>query len=202
MFSFTPASASIKRKVVYGKGWIRMTQEALSSLKALGDQLRLQLLESPEFRALTVVERTISELSEILSSCAPPPPSHPAPAPVDTPSVESVAVAPSIKPQVQTAASGPVASQKPPAEPIATVTSIKPHGQAAAPAPINSQRPSGEPVATVTSIRPHLQTTLGPINAQSRMAKAIAATIAAKAPPLGSLSADGSRFTYPLSAAS
>jgi hypothetical protein len=177
-----------------------MTQEALSSLKALGNQLRRQLLESPEFRALTVVDRTISELSEILNSCAPPPPPHSAPAPVDAPSVESVAVMSSIKPHVQTAAPAPVVSQKPSAEPIATVTSIKPQEQA--PAPISSQKPSGEPVATVTSIRPHLQTTLGPINAHSRMAKVIAATIAAKAPPLGALSADGSRFTYPLSAAS
>jgi hypothetical protein len=179
-----------------------MTQEALSSLKALGNQLRRQLLESPEFRALTVVDRTISELSEILNSCAPPPPPHSAPAPVDAPSVESVAVMSSIKPHVQTAAPAPVVSQKPSAEPIATVTSIKPHEQASAPAPISGQKPSGDPVATVTSIRPHLQTTLGPINAHSRMAKAIAATIAAKAPPLGALSADGSRFTYPLSAAS
>ena len=39
-----------------------MTQEALASLKALGKQLRLKLLESPEFRALEVVERTIVEL--------------------------------------------------------------------------------------------------------------------------------------------
>ena|ERR1700722_10831111 len=146
-----------------------MTQEALSSLQALGNQLRLQLLQTPEFRALTVVDRTISELSEILNSCAPPPPFHSAPAPV-----ESAAAAPS----------------------------AKPHAQTAAPAPVSSQEPSAEPIATVTSIRPHLQTTLGPINSQSRMAKAIAATIAAKAPPLGSLSADGSRFTYPLSAAS
>jgi hypothetical protein len=177
-----------------------MTQEALSSLKALGNQLRRQLLESPEFRALTVVDRTISELSEILNSCAPPPPPHSAPAPVDAPSVESVAAMSSIKPHVQTVAPAPVVSQKPSAEPIATVTSIKLQEQV--PAPISGQKPSGEPVATVTSIRPHLQTTLGPINAQSRMAKAIAATIAAKAPPLGALSADGSRFTYPLSAAS
>jgi hypothetical protein len=177
-----------------------MTQEALSSLKALGNQLRRQLLETPEFRALTVVDRTIAELSEILNSCAPPPPFHSAPAPVDAPSFESVAAAPSIKSHVQTPPPAPVASEKPLAEPIATVTSIRPQEQA--PALVASQKPSGEPVATVTSIRPHLQTTLGPINAQSRMAKAIAATIAAKAPPLGSLSADGSRFTYPLSAAS
>jgi hypothetical protein len=174
-----------------------MTQEALSSLQALGHQLRLQLLQTPEFRALTVVDRTISELSEILNSCAPPPPFHSAPAPV-----ESAAAAPSAKPHAQTAAPAPVSSQEPSAEPIATVTSIRPQEQAPAPAPISSQKTSAEPIATVTSIRPHLQTTLGPINSQSRMAKAIAATIAAKAPPLGSLSADGSRFTYPLSAAS
>jgi hypothetical protein len=43
-----------------------MTQEALSSLQALGDQLRIQLLELPEYRALTVIDRTILELSEIL----------------------------------------------------------------------------------------------------------------------------------------
>jgi hypothetical protein len=174
-----------------------MTQEALSSLQALGNQLRLQLLQTPEFRALTVVDRTISELSEILNSCAPPPPFHSAQAPV-----ESAAAAPSAKPHAQTAAPAPVSSQEPSAEPIATVTSIRPQEQAPAPAPISSQKTSAEPIATVTSIRPHLQTTLGPINSQSRMAKAIAATIAAKAPPLGSLSADGSRFTYPLSAAS
>jgi hypothetical protein len=176
-----------------------MTQEALSSLQALGNQLRLQLLQTPEFRALTVVDRTISELSEILNSCAPPPPFHSAPAPV-----ESAAAAPSAKPHAQTAAPAPVGSQEPSAEPIATVTSIRPQEQeqAPAPTPISSQKTSAEPIATVTSIRPHLQTTLGPINSQSRMAKAIAATIAAKAPPLGALSADGSRFTYPLSAAS
>ncbi len=93
-----------------------------------------------------------------------------------------------------------VSAQKPAPEPIATVTSIKPQEQA--PAPISGQKPSGEPVATVTSIKPHLQTRLGPLNSQSRMAKAIADTIAAKAPPLGALSSDGSRFSYPLSAAS
>jgi hypothetical protein len=174
-----------------------MTQEALSSLQALGNQLRLQLLQTPEFRALTVVDRTISELSEILNSCAPPPPFHSAPAPV-----ESAAAAPSAKQHAQTAAPAPVGSQEPSAEPIATVTSIRPQEQAPAPTPISSPKTSDEPIATVTSIRPHLQTTLGPINSQSRMAKAIAATIAAKAPPLGPLSADGSRFTYPLSAAS
>ena len=174
-----------------------MTQEALSSLQALGNQLRLQLLQTPEFRALTVVDRTISELSEILNSCAPPPPFHSAPAPV-----ESRRRGAGGQPHAQMAASAPVGSQEPSIEPTATVTSIRPQEQAQAPAPISSQKTSAEPIATVTSIRPHLQTTLGPINSQSRMAKAIAATIAAKAPPLGSLSADGSRFTYPLSAAS
>src|SRR5579863_1109378 len=122
-----------------------MTQEALSSLKALGNQLRRQLLESPEFRALTVVDRTISELSEILNSCAPPPPPHSAPAPVDAPAAESVAVMSSIKPHVQTP--GPIAGQKPSAEPVATVTSIKPQEQAPVlvAASVSSQKPSGEP---------------------------------------------------------
>jgi hypothetical protein len=181
-----------------------MTQEALSSLQALGNQLRLQLLQTPEFRALTVVDRTISELSEILNSCAPPPPFYSAPAPVERPPIESATAAPSAKPHAQAAAPAAVGSQEPSAEPIASVTSIRPQEQeqAQAPALISSQKTSGEPIATVTSIRPHLQTTLGPINSQSRMAKAIAATIAAKAPPLAALSADGSRFTYPLSAAS
>ena len=44
-----------------------MTREALSSLQALANQLRIQLLELPEYRALTVIDRTIVELSEILS---------------------------------------------------------------------------------------------------------------------------------------
>ena len=44
-----------------------MTQEALSSLQALGAQLRAKLLELPEYRALTVIERTIQELSEIIN---------------------------------------------------------------------------------------------------------------------------------------
>ena len=44
-----------------------MTQEALSSLQALGEQLRVRLLELPEYRALMVIERTILELSQILN---------------------------------------------------------------------------------------------------------------------------------------
>ena len=44
-----------------------MTREPLSSLQALANQLRIQLLELPEYRALTVIDRTILELSEILS---------------------------------------------------------------------------------------------------------------------------------------
>jgi hypothetical protein len=179
-----------------------MTQEALSSLKALGNQLRLQLLETPEFRALTVVDRTISELSEILNSCAPPPPPRSAPPPAERPQVEPVAAAPGLGPQAQAPAAAPVSMQKPAAEPIAAATSIEPQEQAPAPAATPSQTPVAEPAANVTSIKPHLQTRLGPLNSQSRMAKAIADTIAAKAPPLGALSADGSRFTYPLSAAS
>ena len=50
-----------------------MTQEALSSLQTLGAQLRAKLLELPEYRALTVIERTIQELTEImnpLGACA------------------------------------------------------------------------------------------------------------------------------------
>jgi hypothetical protein len=46
---------------------ISMTQEALSSLQALGEQLRVRLLELPEYRALTVIDRTILELSQILN---------------------------------------------------------------------------------------------------------------------------------------
>jgi hypothetical protein len=45
-----------------------MTQEALSSLQTLGAQLRAKLLELPEYRALTVIERTIQELSEIMNA--------------------------------------------------------------------------------------------------------------------------------------
>jgi hypothetical protein len=49
-----------------------MTQEALSSLQTLGAQLRAKLLELPEYRALTVIERTIEELSEIINLTAAP----------------------------------------------------------------------------------------------------------------------------------
>lgn len=47
-----------------------MTQEALSSLQTLGAQLRAKLLELPEYRALTVIERTIQDLSEIMNAPA------------------------------------------------------------------------------------------------------------------------------------
>jgi hypothetical protein len=50
-----------------------MTQEALSSLQTLGAQLRAKLLELPEYRALTVIERTIRELSEIMNPLEAPP---------------------------------------------------------------------------------------------------------------------------------
>ena len=181
-----------------------MTQEALSSLKALGNQLRLQLLETPEFRALTVVDRTISELSEILNSFAPPPPPQSAPQPVEKLWVEPVAAAPSPRPEVQAPkpTPAPVSAQKPAPEPVVTAISVESQEQTPAPAPPPAEKPPAEPAANVTSIKPHLQTRLGPLNSQSRMAKAIADTIAAKAPPLGALSSDGSRFSYPLSAAS
>ena len=47
-----------------------MTQEALSSLQTLSAQLRAKLLELPEYRALTVIERTIEELSQIMTAPA------------------------------------------------------------------------------------------------------------------------------------
>jgi hypothetical protein len=68
-----------------------MTQEALSSLQTLGAQLRVKLLELPEYRALTVIERTIQELSEIINPMTArsyPPVERPAPvavAPIDPP---------------------------------------------------------------------------------------------------------------------
>lgn len=58
-----------------------MTQEALSSLRALGEQLRLRLLELPEYRALTVIDRTILELSQILGQPITASPSHAGPQP-------------------------------------------------------------------------------------------------------------------------
>jgi hypothetical protein len=65
-----------------------MTQEALASLKALSHELRLQLLELPEYRALSVVERTIQELSEILRPVASA--SVEAATPENAPSVEAL----------------------------------------------------------------------------------------------------------------
>jgi hypothetical protein len=102
-----------------------MSQEALDSLKALGAELRLQLLELPEYRALMVVERTIKELSDILAS------------------------------PLASASDGVETKTAPSDPPIAaSVTRIQPLAEVAAPA-------SG--------------------NSQSRMAKAIADTIAARA---------------------
>jgi hypothetical protein len=66
--SFAPAKASIwKAQAFAEKAVIGMTQEALSSLQTLGAQLRAKLLELPEYRALTVIERTIQELAEIMN---------------------------------------------------------------------------------------------------------------------------------------
>src|SRR5206468_11525059 len=114
--------------------------EALNSLKGLGKQLRLKLLESPEFRALEVVERTILELSEILDSSPPPPGRKLSPAVVDEPS----------------------------SEPSAAVFDIQQRAQASS---------------------------LNPTNSQSRMAQAIAATIAANSTAIGVSSTMRSRLS-------
>jgi hypothetical protein len=142
--SHQPAPLSATKTLIE-QGRHRMTQEALASLKALGKQLRFKLLESPEFRALEVVERTIAELSEILDS--PPPPGRKMP-------------------------SG--AADEAPSEPSAAVFDIQQHAQASA---------------------------ASPTNAQSRMAQAIAATIAANT---AARVASGTipRFKHALSAAS
>jgi hypothetical protein len=136
-----------EKEGIYRKGSYRMTLEALTSLKALGKQLRLKLLESPEFRALEVVDRTILELSEILDSPPPPPARMTPPAPADEPS----------------------------SEPSAAVFDIQQRAQASSSSATNSQ---------------------------SRMAQAIAATIAANTAALGAPSAAAPRFGRALSAAS
>jgi hypothetical protein len=51
----------------FWKGEIFMTQDAFSSLQEFGDQLRVQLSELPEYRALVVIDRTLLELSQILN---------------------------------------------------------------------------------------------------------------------------------------
>jgi len=63
--SLYPEGVAFAEKAVIG-----MTQEALSSLQTLGAQLRAKLLELPEYRALTVIERTIQELAEIMNPSA------------------------------------------------------------------------------------------------------------------------------------
>jgi hypothetical protein len=69
--SFAPAKASIPEREAFAeKAVIGMTQEALSSLQTLSAQLRAKLLELPEYRALTVIERTIEELSQIMNAPA------------------------------------------------------------------------------------------------------------------------------------
>lgn len=119
-----------------------MTQEALSTLQTLAEQLRVRLLELPEFRALMAIDRTILELSQILSQ-TPAQPSVQSPAPVEAARVQ------------------------PPAPPAAPL-----------------QRVEAASAAIVS---------------QSRMAAAIAATIAAKS---ASPSADAARFVQALGAAS
>jgi hypothetical protein len=96
-----------------------MTQETLSSLRALGAQLRLRLNESPEFRALTVIDRTIRDLSEILNLSAPPA------APVEESAREPSATISSIRPHAGTAAPGPTSSQSRMATAIAEAIAAK-----------------------------------------------------------------------------
>jgi hypothetical protein len=129
------------------KGLHRMSLEALASLKALGKQLRIQLLESPEFRALEVVDRTILELTEIMDSCAPPPAIVRPPAPVAAP----------------------------PNDP---------------PAAVREAAQAAEPAVS------------GATTSQSRMAKAIAATIAANTASRNVSATSAARFSHVLSAAS
>jgi hypothetical protein len=125
-----------------------MTQEALSSLQALGEQLRVRLLEMPEYRALTVIDRTIRELSQILNQPLTAPPSQPAPqAKVEEPGNGLSAPIGAVQPRAETA-----------------------------------------PAAIASS--------------QTRMATAIAQTIAARTASLGAPAAAAPRFSHTLSAAS
>ncbi|MGO8798165.1 MAG: hypothetical protein ACLQE9_15895 [Roseiarcus sp.] len=124
-----------------------MTQEALSSLQTLGEQLRVRLLELPEYRALIVIDRTIAELSQILN-------------------------------QPTAASPGPAGASARIEEPSIGL---------AAPAGAVQQRVEAPPRA--------------PVSSQSRMAAAIAATIAAKTASLNAPAATP-RFSHPLSAAS
>src|SRR5450631_4438128 len=96
-----------------------MTQEALSSLRALGNQLRLQLLESPEYRALTVVDRTIMELSQILNAVRPSAPDQVAPIAVEEPARAPIVAAPLVEPRLETPALAPTTSQSRMAKAIA-----------------------------------------------------------------------------------
>jgi hypothetical protein len=102
-----------------------MTQEALSSLKALGNQLRLQLLESPEFRALAVVDRTIMELTQILNAAAPEAPDQVAPVVAEQPAREPTVAAPIVEPRLETPASAPTSSQSRMAKAIAEAIAAK-----------------------------------------------------------------------------
>jgi hypothetical protein len=140
-----------------------MTQEALSSLKALGNQLRLQLLESAEFRALTVVDRTIMELSEIMNASA---------------WSEAASVSP------------PAAPEAPQPAPVAVAP--------VAPPPAPTPAPVAPPVAAPAAQKRAEPIAQNPTSSQSRMAKAIAETIAAKANSLNA----ASRLSKTLSAAS
>jgi hypothetical protein len=104
-----------------------MTQEALSTLQTLAEQLRVRLLELPEFRALVAIDRTILELSQILNQ---PPAQPPGPAPVAVAApVEAARVQPPAPPvaplQRVEAASAAIVSQNRMAAAIAATIAAK-----------------------------------------------------------------------------
>jgi hypothetical protein len=89
-----------------------MTQEALSILHALGEQLRARLAELPEYRALMVIDRTILDLAQILNEPMTPPPARAVPPAklAESPISYSAAIA-SAPPRVETAPAAAVSSQ-------------------------------------------------------------------------------------------
>lgn len=125
-----------------------MTQEALLSLQALGEQLRVRLLELPEYRALTVIDKTILELSQILNDPA----------------------------ATSTNRAGPQATaEESPNGFSATIAGVRQRAEIAPPAAGSSQ---------------------------TRMATAIAETIAARTAALNAPAGTTPRFSHTLSAAS
>jgi len=127
---------------------VSMTQEALSSLQALGEQLRVRLLEMPEYRALTVIDRTIRELSQILNQ--------------------------------------PLKASPSPAVPQAKI-----------------EEPGNGLCAPTGAVQPRAETAPPAVSSsQTRMATAIAQTIAARTASLSAPAAAAPRFSHTLSAAS